>query len=47
VIPLRGSEHPYPDLSPVKGKGVGRSNRLRFHLSVGEHKIMNHFVMKL
>jgi hypothetical protein len=29
---------------PVKGKGVGRSNRLRFHFSVGERKIMNHFV---
>jgi len=42
VIPPRGSEHPYPDLSPSKGKGVGRGNRLRFHPSVGECGIMNH-----
>jgi hypothetical protein len=42
-------KHPYPDLSPSRGKEVeaGCSDMSPFYLSAGERKIMEHFVVRM
>jgi len=45
VMDSLSTEHPYPGLSPSRGKVSDAVIAGRFHLSVSERKIMNHFVV--
>jgi len=45
-VPLRGSEHPYPDLSPSRGK-VSDAVIDCVSSFRGERAFMNHFVVKV
>ncbi|HEX6173055.1 MAG TPA: hypothetical protein VF089_03505 [Candidatus Binatia bacterium] len=48
VMALIGPEHPYPNLSPSRGKEIqiGCGDMLPFPFSGGQRKIMNHFEEK-